>query len=89
MAPLPLQLCVQQQRQRTGSSYLAKAAAWTYLVASCIDKAYALIERCKGDPHMAWSILQEKYCATDAEENYPEVSEGRTPDEEPHDDSYV
>ena len=25
--------------------YLARAAAWTYLVASCTDKAYALIER--------------------------------------------
>ena len=48
--------------------YLARAAAWTYLVASCTDKAYALIERCKGDPYMAWSILQEKYCATDAAE---------------------
>jgi hypothetical protein len=51
--------------------YLAKAAAWTYLVASCTDKAYALIERCDGDPFKAWTILQEKYCATDAEENYP------------------
>ena len=52
--------------------YLARAAAWTYLVlASCTDKVYALIKRCEGDPYMAWSILQEKYCATDAEENYP------------------
>jgi hypothetical protein len=33
--------------------YLAKAAAWTYLVASCTDKAYALIERCEGDPFKA------------------------------------
>ena len=48
--------------------YLTRAATWTYLVASCTDKAYALIERCKGDPYMAWSILQEKYCATDAAE---------------------
>ncbi|KAI2491981.1 hypothetical protein MHU86_22566 [Fragilaria crotonensis] len=32
-----------------------------------------LIERCKGDPFKAWAILQEKYCATDAEENYPEL----------------
>ena len=55
--------------------YLARAAAWTYLVASCTDKAYALIERCEGDPFMAWSILQEKYCATDAEENYPELDQ--------------
>ena len=55
--------------------YLARAAAWTYLVASCTDKAYALIERCKGDPYMAWSILQEKYCATDVEENYPELDQ--------------
>ena len=55
--------------------YLARAAAWTYLVASCTDKAYALIERADGDPHKAWTILQEKYCATDAEENYPELSE--------------
>ncbi|KAI2506458.1 hypothetical protein MHU86_7973 [Fragilaria crotonensis] len=55
--------------------YLAKAAAWTYLVASCTDKAYALIERCGGDPYKAWSILQEKYCATDAEENYPELDQ--------------
>ena len=55
--------------------YLARAAAWTYLVASCTDKAYALIERADGDPFKAWTILQEKYCATDAEENYPELSE--------------
>ncbi|KAI2497189.1 gag-polypeptide of LTR copia-type [Fragilaria crotonensis] len=55
--------------------YLAKAAAWTYLVASCTDKAYALIERCDGDPFKAWAILQEKYCATDAEENYPELDQ--------------
>ncbi len=55
--------------------YIAKAAAWTYLVASCTDKAYALIERCEGDPFKAWSILQEKYCATDAEENYPELDQ--------------
>jgi hypothetical protein len=55
--------------------YLARAAAWTYLVASCTDKAYALIERAEGDPFKAWSILQEKYCATDAEENFPELSE--------------
>ena len=55
--------------------YLARAAAWTYLVASCTDKAYALIERADGDPYKAWTILQEKYCATDAEENYPELSE--------------
>jgi hypothetical protein len=40
--------------------YLARAAAWTYLVASCTDKAYALIERAEGDPFKAWSILQEK-----------------------------
>jgi hypothetical protein len=105
--------------------YLARAAAWTYLVASCTDKANALIERCKGDPFMAWSILKEKCCATDVEENhYPEldqvfsdcklvgtrkdpelwfndldqhaagknqleVSEGRTPNENPYDDSNV
>ena len=55
--------------------YLAKAAAWTYLVASCTDKAYALIERCEGDPFKAWAVLQEKYCATDAEENYPELDQ--------------
>ena len=55
--------------------YLAKATAWTYLVASCTDKAYALIERCTGDPFKAWAILQEKYCATDAEENYPELDQ--------------
>jgi hypothetical protein len=55
--------------------YLARSAAWTYLVASCTDKAYALIERADGDPFKAWTILQEKYCATDAEENYPELSE--------------
>jgi hypothetical protein len=55
--------------------YLAKAAAWTYLVASCTDKAYALIERCEGNPFKAWGILQEKYCATDAEENYPELDQ--------------
>jgi Zinc knuckle len=53
--------------------YLAKTAAWTYLVASCTDKAYALIERCDGDPFKGWTILKEKYCATDAEENYPEL----------------
>ncbi|KAI2509464.1 hypothetical protein MHU86_4965 [Fragilaria crotonensis] len=53
--------------------YLAKATAWTYLVASCTGTAYALIERCEGDPFKAWAILQEKYCATDAEENYPEL----------------
>ena len=55
--------------------YLARAAAWTYLVASCTDKAYALIERCKGGLFVAWSILQEKYCATNAEENYPELDQ--------------
>jgi hypothetical protein len=55
--------------------YFARAAAWTYLVASCTDKAYALIERTEGDPFKAWSILQEKYCATDAEENFPDLSE--------------
>jgi len=55
--------------------YVARAAAWTYLVASCTDKAYALIERCQGDPYQAWTILQEKYCATDAEENYPELAD--------------
>ena len=52
-----------------------KAAVWTYLVASCADKVYALFERCEGDPFKAWSILQEKYCATDAEENYPELDQ--------------
>jgi hypothetical protein len=52
---------------------LARAAAWTYLVASCTDKAYALIKH--GDPNKAWTILQENYCATNAEENYPELSE--------------
>ena len=57
------------------SEYLARAAAWTYLVASCTDKAYALIERCKVGLFMAWSILQEKYCATNAEENYPELDQ--------------
>jgi hypothetical protein len=56
--------------------YLAKAAAWTYLVASCSDKAYALIERCDGDPFKAWTILlQEKCCATDAKENYPKLDQ--------------
>lgn len=30
--------------------YAARAAALIYLVASCTDKAYALIERCAGDP---------------------------------------
>ena len=57
--------------------YLAtRAAAWTYLVASCTDKACcALIERCKGDPSRAWSILQEKYCATDVEENCPKLDQ--------------
>ena len=49
--------------------YLARAAAWAYLVASCTKKAYSLIERAEGDPSLAWSILQEKYMATDAEEN--------------------
>ncbi len=70
MAQLPLQQHVLRQQRRTDS---AKAAAWTYLVASCTDKAYALSERCKGDPFEAWSILQEKYCATDAEENYSKL----------------
>ena len=55
--------------------YSARAAAWTYLVASCSDKAYALIERSAGDPFKAWTILQEKYCSTDAEENYPDLAE--------------
>ena len=55
--------------------YTARAAAWTYLVASCTDKAYALIERCAGDPFAAWTILQEKYCSIDAEENYPDLAE--------------
>ena len=30
---------------------LARAAAWTYLVANCTDKAYAFIERCEGTPN--------------------------------------
>jgi hypothetical protein len=55
--------------------YLARSAAWTYLVASCTDKAYSLIERAEGDPFLAWSILQEKYIATDAEENFPDLPE--------------
>jgi sulfite reductase alpha subunit-like flavoprotein len=55
--------------------YAANAQAWTYLVASCTGKAYALIEQCNGDPFRAWKILQEKYCATDAEENYPELDQ--------------
>jgi hypothetical protein len=56
--------------------YKASAAAWTYLVASCTDKAHALIERCAGDPFAAWwTILQEKYCSTDAEENYPDLAD--------------
>ena len=56
--------------------YLSRAAAWTYWVTSCTYKAYALIKRCEGDPFMAWPMLQEKYCATDAEENYPELDQG-------------
>ncbi len=55
--------------------YLGKATAWTYLVASCTGKAYALIERCEGDPFKAWARLQEKYCVTDAEENYPQLDQ--------------
>ena len=55
--------------------YLARAAAWTYFVASCTDKAYAPIKRSEGDPYMAWSILQEKYCATDVQENYPKLDQ--------------
>jgi hypothetical protein len=55
--------------------YSTRAAAWTYLVASSTDKASTLIERCKGYPFTAWSMLQEKYCATDAEENYPELDQ--------------
>jgi hypothetical protein len=55
--------------------HLGKATAWTYLVASCTGKAYALIERCEGDPSKAWAILQEKYCATDTEENYPQLDQ--------------
>ncbi|KAI2503512.1 hypothetical protein MHU86_10894 [Fragilaria crotonensis] len=31
--------------------------------------------KCDGDPFKAWAILQEKYCATDAEENYPELDQ--------------
>jgi hypothetical protein len=46
--------------------YLARAAAWTNLVASCSNKAYALIERAEGDLFKAWSFPQEKYCTTDA-----------------------
>ena len=43
--------------------YLARAAAWTYLVASCTDKAYALFERCEGIRtwHGPYSILQDIY----------------------------
>jgi hypothetical protein len=37
--------------------YTARAAAWTYLVASCTNKAYALIERSAGNPFAAWTIL--------------------------------
>ncbi len=51
---------------------LGMTTAWTYLVANCTGKVYALIERCEGDPFKAWAILQEKYCATDAEENFPQ-----------------
>jgi hypothetical protein len=44
-------------------------------VASCTDKAYALIKCADRDPYKAWTILQEMYSATNVEENYPEQSE--------------
>jgi hypothetical protein len=42
-------------------------------VASCTGKAFGLIERHTGDPFKAWGVLQEKFCATDVEANYPEI----------------
>jgi hypothetical protein len=55
------------------NKYLAQSAAWTYLVASCSGKAFGLIERHTGDPFKSWGVLEEKFCATDVEANYPEI----------------
>ena len=55
--------------------YQARTAANTYLFSSCDGKAYALIEKHAGDPARAWSVLKDKYRSTDAEENYPMLSE--------------
>ncbi len=55
------------------SKYLAQPAAWTYLVASYTVKAFGLIKRHTGYPLKAWGVVQEKFCATDVEANYPEM----------------
>ena len=55
--------------------YKARTAANTYLFSSCKGKAYALIERYAGDPVRAWNTQKEKHRSTDAEENYPVLSE--------------
>ena len=73
--PAGLTSTVRETTSVENRRYLARAAAWTYLVSSCTGKAYALIEPCQGDPVKAWKVLQAKYCATDAEENYPELAE--------------
>ena len=63
-------------RQRTVSTWLAPQLGRIWLrVVPGTDKAYCLIERAEGDPFLAWSILQEKFMATDAEENFPDLSE--------------
>ena len=55
----PAALTTRATTKAENRKYAAKAQAWTYLVASCTDKAYALIEQCNGDPFKAWKILQE------------------------------
>ena len=56
--------------------YLAKAAAWTYLVGSCTDKAYTLIERCKGDPFKVWSLHEERSTVLLMQQkNYPNLTQ--------------
>ena len=70
-APSRVRPCTQKEIRK----YQARTAANTYLISSCEGKAYALIERYAGDPARAWSVLKEKYRSTDAEENYPVLSE--------------
>ena len=53
--------------------YTSKQNAWAYLTSSCKGVAYGLIEHCNDNPFKAWSILQEKYMASDAESNLPEL----------------
>ena len=69
--PMRTRPCTTKEIRR----YQARTAANTYLFSSCDGKAYSLIERYAGDPARAWNVLKDKFRSTDAEENYPMLSE--------------